>query len=69
MMDKTCWELAEYSRVVKKWRIEEGIFFEDDGADVQPLHNDTIVATLNIDNSDVHHVLIDSGSASQLTLG
>lgn len=47
----------------KRQRVENMIFFmQVDAEGVQYPHNNAMIVTLNIENYNVHHVLVDSGS-------
>lgn len=64
MMDKACQEPANPSRATKKWKIKEDItFFEEDVAGVKYSHVVMVVLILNIDNYNIHRVLVDNKSA------
>lgn len=63
VVDEAHQELAKPSGAVKGQKTEEIIIFEGDVTGIQFLHTYATVVTLNIKNYNVHHVLVDSGSA------
>lgn len=64
MLDDTYRELAKPFGATERWRIKEIITFsKEDGAGIQFLHIDATTVTLNINNLNVHCVLVDSRSA------
>lgn len=63
IVDKVHREPVKLSRAAKRQKVEEDItLFEEDTTGVQYPHTDAVVITMNMDDCNVHHVLIDSGS-------
>lgn len=63
-MSKAWEEPMEYFGTTKRQKVEEAITFtEEDAVSMQHPHSDVVVVTLNIDNYDVHRILVDSENA------
>lgn len=57
-------ESFKLSKVTKRCKIKESInFIEKDAVGIQSTHVDATIVSLSINNQNMHHVLVDGGSA------